>query len=254
VPTDQAISRGERELAQLLRRVDASVSASSRMSEWEVVDAIAQAWDLWGQLPDDLQGQISDLVRTMWQVRGAMYYQVVQWVIGAVRTRGLSVPAAVRQAGLRFNLRPRSVAGARPGMSPVQVRQYHRRQQARGRRPGSNPAMRGRRLREMEWMYEAGATHRPNPEVLRICRLASARAQQIREARRRGCSPNELQRLRGQANYFVRRWANQMIGKLGQLHPNDIDGLVGCLARVEHAAGATLPALGPLRSAAMRRR
>jgi hypothetical protein len=96
--------------------------------------------------------------------------------------------------------------------------------------------------------------------VLTICQHALVRANQLRREvqNARGITnaqhrEHQLRRLRQQANFFVRRWANQAIGYIPQLHPNDVDRLVGCLARVEHAVGSTLPGLGPLRRAAGRR-
>lgn len=102
--------------------------------------------------------------------------------------------------------------------------------------------------------------YRPTRMVLNICQQASQRANQLRGAIQQSrtiADPQrrqyELQRLRGHANFFVRRWANQAMRYIPQLHPYDIDYLIGCLARLEHAVGSSLPALGPLRTVARQR-
>jgi hypothetical protein len=248
-----SLARSERELELLMRRVDRAVAAGRFSGDAEILDAIQQARDLWGQIPYDLRGQILGTLRRVWDLRGAAVPEIMAFALWLVRVQRMSVPAAVMRAGNQFNLRPRHGVARLGTMTPAQVRQYHGRQLARGRKPGRNPGFSRGRNREMEHPFEQEMGRRPSPEVVRICRSAAERANRLRHERACATSTGELNRLRGQANHFVKRWGNQMAGKLPRMHPADIDLLIGCLARLEHAVGARLPALDGLRAAATRR-
>jgi hypothetical protein len=88
-----------------------------------------------------------------------------------------------------------------------------------------------------------------DPRVNRLCADAGRMADQVREALRRAAraaQPTQralaAENVRRRAAAWINRVSNQVLSILSSLSPRDIDRVVGCLARVEHAIGReTLP-------------
>jgi hypothetical protein len=130
--------------------------AAERMDAGDVFRQVAEAW---GHLPKDVQNAIIAQLRQIFETRGVHIARIIVTINAIFNQNRLgwqqaftSNPAqASRQlamlAGQSAGLRPRA-ATQRPGMSNVQVREYHRRQRARGVVPGRSPQ--GRRQRELE--------------------------------------------------------------------------------------------------------
>lgn len=137
------------ELARLTSLQGYGEPLESELELEQMLDTVKEASDAWGQLPKDVQGQILSILRQVWEMRDEGIWPVIYWVAGQVLWSGLPVAVAVRQAGIRFNLRPRTARPRGAPIADVRVRQYHRRQQQRGRRPG-RASPRSRRLRELE--------------------------------------------------------------------------------------------------------
>jgi hypothetical protein len=107
-----------------------------------------EAMDL-PHVPSDVTRAIVQSLQMLWMVRGALLQQAKTRALQLVR-QGMPIPRAALLAGQQLNLPPRRVGpGSRGPLHPQQVRQYHRRQEQRGRRPGQDPRMR-RRQREGE--------------------------------------------------------------------------------------------------------
>jgi hypothetical protein len=97
----------------------------------------------------------------MWQMRGVYLGRFLAALNGLfarnpaglqqalLRNRAATIQQLALRAGQLARL-PARDATAPPGLSPVQVRQYHRRQLARGRVPGRNPQTRPYRELELE--------------------------------------------------------------------------------------------------------
>jgi hypothetical protein len=201
----------------------------------------------WGELPKDVQQQITSSVLRLWSVRSPLLWQVLAWVAAQVGA-GAPIQLAVRKAGPRFGLSPRWVVSTPAGMSAGQVRQYGRRQEERGRRPGKDPRWRARHEAEA-FEHELGV----RPRVAAICREASGLASELRAYRlRAGGDPRAMSRLRSRANGWVKQRGADMLSGRHSLRREEIDLLVGCLARVEHAVGAPLPAMNGIRARAER--
>jgi hypothetical protein len=114
-----------------------------------------------------------------------------------------------------------------------------------------------RSAREFEERQVGGA---PDPRIQGICRAAGQLAGRLRE---------DMQRARGQPDPLRRRytlqriqrrgatWINRVSGQLapilGQFAPDELDRLVGCLARVEHAIGLETAPFRRLKAAARAR-
>lgn len=132
---------GEAELARLLRRVDREVCRSQ-----------AEAMDLPtpspGAIPSDVTRAIFQTLQFLWSVRGPLLNEALARARAFVG-QGVPIRTAALLAGRQLNLPPRRVAPSRPGMSTRQVRQYHRRQEQRGRRPGQDPRRRQRETEEL---------------------------------------------------------------------------------------------------------
>lgn len=126
-------------------------------------------------------------------------------------------------------------------------------------------------LYEMEADWDAATDGRttPDPDVLNICQQATHLAEELRRQiaterqrlaeRQRLGSRQRLgaRRIEGairdiqmRANGQVGRLFQGIRNRMGQLSRRDIDGLVGCLARIEHAVGAPLPWMARVRSTA----
>jgi hypothetical protein len=118
--------------------------------------------EAWRSLPPEIKQDIQQRARLMWDLRGAYYARFVAtvnalflqnpwaWQQAVLSNRAAAVARLAHLAGQTAGLPSRRGTGA-PGMSPVQVRQYHRRQQARGIVPGRS---RRRMHREMELELE----------------------------------------------------------------------------------------------------
>lgn len=179
-------SRGERELEHLLAQVDRAYEqgmgggSGCGCSQQTVQDGeapatvqLAQALDgeamdvsalqeAWRAMPPELKQQLFATAKQLWQTREGN----IQYFIAAAYTLmlgGMSMMPALRQAAVQLNIPLRRAPAAQPGLSRVQVSQYHQRQQQRGRRPGQNPQMRSRLQREAEALYEWASSRKPCP-------------------------------------------------------------------------------------------
>lgn len=118
---------------------------------------------------------------------------------------------------------------------------------APGRRPGPRrPQARGGAPPGRPRGQPAGRS----PEVGKVCGEASARVRRIERRWQTAQSDFERQRIPEDAEWWLNSIVNRMIPRLGRLPSPDVDLLVGCLARVEHAARTTLPSMNRLRAAA----
>lgn len=228
-------------------KAPAGLGRSEAAHAGEVPSSIIDVVRLWGELPKDLQQQIIQTVTRIWDVRAPLLWQVIAWVVAQSRM-GIPVRTAVLRAGPRFGLPPRRSAPRAPGLSSGQIRQYGRRQQERGRRPGQDPRM--RRYREAEAVEQEV---RVRPRVVAICRESSRMADQIRAERlRAGSDPVLIRQLSIRANSWVKGRGHDMLSGRHDLRPEEIDLFVGCLARLEHAVGRALPAMPGIRDRAQR--
>jgi hypothetical protein len=109
---------------------------------------------------------------------------------------------------------------------------------------------------ELEWEAESGRS----AEVVHSCRQAGQIADRLRQAIRRARAGGHpfrrdfaIANIRRRGAAWVNRISNQMLPILGRFHPNDLDLLVGCLARVEHAIGGGTVPLQRLKAAVRQR-
>lgn len=163
--------RGDAELEQLLREVDRAcmralrgdrLSPQSEQSSEALTNVgLAQALDgesmdidalreAWRAMPQDVKQQLFAMAKHLWQTREVNISYFIATAYMLMRG-GMPMLPALRQAAVRLNIPRRSIHDAPPGLSRMQVTQYHRRQQQRGRRPGQNPQLRSRLQREAEW-------------------------------------------------------------------------------------------------------
>ena len=123
----------------------------------------------------DPQDDITRRAKQIWDVRGAYLRRFLTvlnglfarnragWQQALLRNRAATAQQLAVLAGQAARLPARRVTHP-PGMSPVQVRQYHRRQQARGRVPG-RAQQRGRsRESELELELELASQELENAE------------------------------------------------------------------------------------------
>lgn len=173
-------------------------------------NAVRRAGDVAGQvaqqllmpdwIPNDLSDQLVAHAQTIWGVRGALLQRLIATAY-VLMGRGFPPMQALQIGARQLNLRPQQVTSTRPGMSEVQVRQYHRRQQQRGRRPGQNPQMRGRSQRELELEFmladAAEAMARPpTPPAPRKFQLSPGRRSNMIEiVAKLDRDPNPMRRL-----------------------------------------------------------
>jgi len=127
------------------------------------MSAIDQLRDAWTSLPADVKGDILRRARLMWDVRGAYVTRFLTvlnglfaqnpegWRQALLRDRAAAAQQMARLAGQMAQL-PARRATHPSGMDPTQVRQYHRRQLARGIVPGRG--WQSRRHRELELELE----------------------------------------------------------------------------------------------------
>lgn len=143
-------------------------TAAERM---DAGDLVGQIRDLWRALPPDVKQDIQRRAKQMWDVRGLYFTRFVAavntilgrnpagWQEAIARNRAATAHQLAMLAGRQARL-PARGATPPPGMSPVQVRQYRRRQQARGYVPG-----RGRgRQRELELEIDRASQELESPE------------------------------------------------------------------------------------------
>jgi hypothetical protein len=130
----------------------------------------------------------------------------------------------------------------------------------RCRHCGHEPEGEERRAAPGRWLESIGEAEVPDPRVAGVCRGAGRLAEQLRQAIRRAGSaahPSHrayaIENVRRRGAAWVNRVSNQLLPILGGLHPNDLDRLVGCLARVEHAIGRETVPLRRLKAEARRR-
>ena len=135
--------------------------AAERMDPGHVVH---QALDVLHALPEDVRDLAIEQGKTIFEYRGILWARFVAtltsiflanplaWSQIIARNRAAGARQLALAAGRAVGLKPRRVTHP-PGMSPVQVRQYGRRQRARGYVPGRQ---RGGRQREMELEFELG--------------------------------------------------------------------------------------------------
>jgi hypothetical protein len=140
------MSNGRRPGTSLIRRID--WSSLIRRIAWiaaQIAKGLLPDW-----IPSDLAELLSKQAQSLWGVRGALLHRLLATAYVLIE-RGIPPMQALHIGARQLNLRSRPAASSRPGLSDVQVRQYHRRQQQRGRRPGQNPQMRSRLQREFEY-------------------------------------------------------------------------------------------------------
>lgn len=119
---------------------------------------------------------------------------------------------------------------------------------------------RARREFEAGRLDELEAAAYPDPRIQGICRHAGQLALRLRQAMRRaGMQPNLLRRrytvtrIRRRGATWINRISGQFLPILDRFDPRDLDRLVGCLARVEHAIGRETGPLRRLKAAARQR-
>jgi hypothetical protein len=126
---------------------------------------------------------------------------------------------------------------------------------------GHEPEGEVRRRPALErWFEPIGESEAPDPRVIGVCQGAGRLAEQLRQAiGRTRTTAHPLHRayaienVRRRGAAWVNRISNQLLPILDQLHPNDLDRLVGCLARIEHAIGRETVPLRRLKAVARRR-
>jgi hypothetical protein len=96
----------------------------------------------------------------------------------------------------------------------------------------------------------SGSSLRRSPEVTKICGEAASRVRRIEKRFQDAQGDFDRARIPEDTEWWLHSIVNRMIPRLGRLHRADVDLVVGCLARVEHAARSTLPSMNRLRSAA----
>jgi V8-like Glu-specific endopeptidase len=106
-----------------------------------------------------------------------------------------------------------------------------------------------------EAAYESG----PSAIVQNICVSAGALAerlrQQMQQTRRRSPQhwPSTVDRIRRQGATWINRISNQLLPQLDRFTRPELDQIVGCVARVEHAIGVGTAPFRRLKSAAQQR-
>src|SRR5262245_47938887 len=117
--------------------------------------------EAWRAIPPDVKRQLSSSARQLWQARGVLLARLVVLAYSFIRQGSPPLPA-LQRAAARLGVAPRP--GTRPGLSSIQVRQYHRRQQQRGHRPGYA----GLHTRQREIGVSAEYEMQYNPIVARL--------------------------------------------------------------------------------------
>jgi len=131
----------------------------------DVLDTAKDVYETWEQLPETTKEAIKSTARALWpDLKALQFRRLIATAYAmfaperfrqlAAAARPAYVSSVVRRAGANIGLpapgSKRSITYS-PGMSPTQVRAYHRRQRARGRVPGRATQ---RRQRESEAQAE----------------------------------------------------------------------------------------------------
>jgi hypothetical protein len=182
-------------LELLLKQIDEE--SDHLASEQEAFDVHTLS-ELWRTMPLDLKQQLIESAKQLWPIRGALLQRVVATAYSLIIGQGLLPLPALRQAARQLRVPQRGTQGK---LSAVQVKQYHRRQEQRGRKPGRNPQIGRRWLRESEVSDQLPADI--TAEVARLLNL-----------------PFSLQNIRGL------RWRKQRLAELFKaLSPDQADAL-----------------------------
>jgi hypothetical protein len=109
-------------------------------------------------LPGDLKRNLLTQARMIYNVRGALLARLMATVYTLIGRRNFPPQLALQVGARQLGLRPQAApARTDRGLRDPQVRQYHRRQQQRGRRPGQSTQTRARWQREAEALFESAA-------------------------------------------------------------------------------------------------
>jgi hypothetical protein len=140
----------EQELEEAAFALDAENDRAYRAAErMEAGELVGQIQDAWRSLPPDVKQEIQRRALLMWQMRGGYLGQFLAalnglfaqnpagWQRAILGNRAATVHQLALLAGQMARL-PARGATVRRGLSDVQVRELHRRQQARGLVPGRN--------------------------------------------------------------------------------------------------------------------
>jgi hypothetical protein len=139
----------------------------------ERMSAIDALRDAWRSLPPDVKQDIQRRARLIWDLRGAYFARFMAvlnglfaqnpegWQQALLRDRAAAAQQLASLAGQMARLPARGRTGQR-GMQPGQVRQYHRRQLARGIVPGGSRQT--GRYRELEFELDQAGRQLEAPE------------------------------------------------------------------------------------------
>ena len=139
----------------------------------EQMSAIDQLRDAWRSLPPEVKQDIQRRGRLIWDMRGAYFARFMAvlnglfaqnpegWQQALLRNRAATAQQLARLAGQMARLPARGGTSQR-GMEPGQVRQYHRRQLARGIVPGRSRQT--GRYRELEFELDQASRQLEAPE------------------------------------------------------------------------------------------
>ena len=144
----------------------AELEGAERMDPGHVASTLSEAWR---SLPPDLKQEVQQRAALLWQLRGIPIQRFLAFVAAFYGRNPAAWQQAFQQnrsnAAYQLALQAGSAAGLKPHprtpppnarLSDVRVRDFHRRQLARGRIPGSNPQF-NRRQREFETHLEYAA-------------------------------------------------------------------------------------------------
>ena len=154
----------------LLIQEDEFEAGLEKMSaeQMDASDAIGQVRDAWRSLPPDIKQEIQRTAMLLWQMRGdslnrflaalaGLYAQnPLGWQQALLGNRAGATHQLAMLAGRAARLSARGAVGQQ-GLSDVRVREFHRRQRARGFVPGRNRQT--GLYRELERGFESAATN-----------------------------------------------------------------------------------------------
>lgn len=158
----------EAELEQAAERMDADVAGQLR--------------DAWRSLPPEIKQEILRRAKLMWQMRGSYLGQFLValnglfaqnpagWQQALVGNRAATAQQLALLAGQMARL-PARGASVQRGLGDAQVRQFHRRQQARGFVPGRNRQTGLYRELESELRNAARELEGPEPFFTKVTRI-----------------------------------------------------------------------------------
>ena len=160
----------EHELESAATELAGEIGGPERMDPWQATAPIRE-W--WRALPPDVKAQIVAQARLFYQMGGAYLGPFLTalarvfaqnpagWQQAIETNRAAATQQLAVQAGRAAQL-PARGASPQPGMTDTQVRDYHRRQLARGRVPGRNRHT--GRQRELELELEQASRELAGPE------------------------------------------------------------------------------------------